>query len=64
VVVVDGAAAAKIDVTFSPSFGHVAEGQGVLYLDSSDQIAIGANRDDLAARAGVAAGMAARIERG
>jgi len=63
VVVVAGARAERIDVTFAPSFGHVREGEGVLYLDSSHQIAIGANRDDLAGRTGIAAGMAARIER-
>jgi S-adenosylmethionine hydrolase len=63
VVVIAGAQAERIDVTFAPSFGHVGEGEGVLYLDSSRQIAVGANQDDLAGRTGIAAGMAARIER-
>jgi S-adenosylmethionine hydrolase len=48
---------------FAPSFGAVELGAVVLYIDSSGDLAIGANQADLASRVGAEGGMPVRIER-
>lgn len=52
------------EVTFARSFGHVAAGASVVYVDSSGDLALGANQQDLAARVGAASGTQVRIEPG
>jgi len=49
---------------FARTFGAVEVGAVVLYIDSSGDLAIGANQADLAARIDVDGGMPVRIERG
>jgi len=49
---------------FARSFGHVAVGATVLYVDSSGDLALADNQADLAARLGAAAGMPVTIEPG
>lgn len=44
------------EVELAPSFGHVALGAIVLYVDSSGDLALAENRGDLAARTGAAPG--------
>ena len=51
------------DVAIGASFGHVAEGAVVLYVDSTGDLALAVNRGDLAARIGAATGMAVSITR-
>jgi len=51
------------DATFARSFGNVEAGSTVLYVDSSGDLALGANQADLAARIGAESGMVAEIER-
>ncbi len=48
-------------VALERSFGHVAPGALILYVDSSGDLAIGANQADLAARLGVESGEPVRI---
>lgn len=50
--------------TFARSFGHVPIGAWVLYIDSSGDLALGANQADLRAQIGAETGMPATIERG
>jgi S-adenosylmethionine hydrolase len=57
-----GTSAAE-DGRFARSFGHVAAGEMVLYIDSSGDLAIAANQADLGARIGGEAGMPVTIER-
>ena len=56
--------AAPDEATFARSFGHVAAGARVLYVDSTGDLALGQNQGDLAARVGAASGWAVRIEPG
>jgi len=49
--------------TFARSFGHVAGGSMLLYVDSSGDLALADNRADLGARIGAVAGDPVRIER-
>lgn len=51
-------------VTFAPSFGHVAEGDTLLYVDSTGDLAMADNQGNLAARIGVSRGASVRLERG
>jgi hypothetical protein len=44
------------------SFGHVASGETLLYVDSTGDLALADNRADLAARIGAVAGMPVSIE--
>ncbi len=67
----DGAAlTAQVDaatletVTFAPSFGHVAEGATLLYVDSTGDLALADNQGNLAARIAASRGSAVRLERG
>ena len=50
-------------VAFSASFGHVAEGEILVYVDSSGDLAVAANRGDLAARTAARTGMQVSLER-
>jgi S-adenosylmethionine hydrolase len=54
----------KLDVTWGPSFGHVAVGAAILYRDSSGNLALALNQGDLATRLGVRTGAAVTIGRG
>lgn len=49
--------------TLERSFGHVAPGALILYVDSSNDLALAANQADLAARLGAASGEPVRIHR-
>ncbi len=51
------------DVAFVPSFGHVADGATVLYVDSTGDLALAVNRGDLADRTGARAGAPVAFER-
>jgi hypothetical protein len=54
-----------LDVTWAPTFGHVAVGEAVLYRDSSGNLALALNQGNLATRLGGArTGTAVTIERG
>jgi S-adenosylmethionine hydrolase len=48
-------------VTWAPSFGHVEAGAGILYRDSSGNLAVALNQADLAARLEVGSGAAVVI---
>jgi S-adenosylmethionine hydrolase len=48
-------------VTWAPSFGHVEPGAGILYRDSSGNLAVALNQADLAARLEVGSGAAVVI---
>ena len=50
--------------TFARSFGHVAAGETVFYVDSTGDLALGTNQGNLATRIGAEAGHAVRIEPG
>jgi S-adenosylmethionine hydrolase len=54
---------AAMTATYERSFGHVAIGETLLYLDSSGNLALADNQGDLARRIGAAAGRRAIIER-
>jgi S-adenosyl-L-methionine hydrolase (adenosine-forming) len=51
------------EVAFVPSFGHVAEGALVLYVDSTGDLALAVSRGDLAARTGATTGTPVSIGR-
>jgi S-adenosyl-L-methionine hydrolase (adenosine-forming) len=51
------------NVEFVPSFGHVAEGATLLYVDSSGGLALALNQGDLASRNGAASGTPVSFER-
>lgn len=51
-------------VTWAPSFGHVEAGSGILYRDSSGNLAVALNQADLAARLEAGSGAAVVIVRG
>ena len=51
------------EVAFAQSFGHVAEGEAVLYVDSTGDLALAMNQGDLASRTGAATGTPVSIER-
>jgi S-adenosylmethionine hydrolase len=51
------------EVAFVPSFGHVAENETVLYVDSSGDLALAVNQGDLASRTGAATGASVSLER-
>jgi hypothetical protein len=53
-----------LQVTWAPSFGHVAAGAALLYRDSSGNLAMALNQADLAARLGVRSGASVLLERG
>ena len=46
-----------------PSFGHVADGAILLYVDSTDDLALAVNHGDLATRTGAASGTRVSLER-
>ena len=48
---------------FVPSFGHATDGDLLLYVDSSGDLALAINRGDLAARSGAASGATVSVER-
>lgn len=50
------------DAAFVPSFGHVAVGDTILYVDSSGDLALADNQADLASRIGAESGLAVTIE--
>lgn len=52
------------DVTFAPSFGHVARGATLLYVDSTGDLALADNQASLAERIAAQRGMEVRLERG
>lgn len=52
-----------LPVRWAPSFGHVGEGEGLLYRDSSGNLALALNQGDLAARVGAGSGAPVTIER-
>ena len=52
-----------VDVRFVPSFGHVAEGATLLYVDSSGDLALAVNQGDLASRTGAVSGTPVAVER-
>ena len=51
-------------VRWAPSFGHVDQGEGLAYRDSSGNLALALNQGNLAARLGAASGALVSIERG
>ena len=51
------------EATFARSFGHVEAGSTIMYVDSSGDLALGANQADLAARLAAGSGMVTGIER-
>lgn len=51
------------EVAFVPSFGHVAENETVLYVDSSGDLALAVNQGDLALRTGAVTGAPVSLER-
>lgn len=51
------------DAAFVASFGHVAPGSTLLYVDSSGHLALAENQGDLAGRLGIRPGTAVVIER-
>ena len=51
------------EVAFAPSFGHVAKGEIVLYVDSSGDLALAVNQGDLARRTGAVTGTPVSLER-
>lgn len=53
-----------ITATFVRSFGHVAIGEPLLYVDSTGDLALAENQGSLAERIGVHVGMPIRIARG
>ncbi|MGI8658660.1 MAG: SAM hydrolase/SAM-dependent halogenase family protein [Candidatus Limnocylindria bacterium] len=55
---------APITVTYVRSFGHVARGEPLLYVDSTGDLALAENQGSLADRIGAQVGMRVRIERG
>ncbi len=52
------------DVTYAPSFGHVAEGATLLYVDSTGDLALADNQGNLATRLGAERGAHVSLERG
>ncbi len=52
------------DVAFAPSFGHVAQGATLLYVDSTGDLALADNQASLAERIGARRGMHVRLEPG
>ncbi len=52
------------DVTFAPSFGHVARGATLLYVDSTGDLALADNQANLAERIAAKRGIGVRLERG
>lgn len=54
---------APIAVTFAPSFGHVARGESVLYVDSSGDLALADNQGNLAARIDARTGVSVTLSR-
>ena len=55
-------ATAAGEATFARSFGHVAAGRLILYVDSAGDLALADNQSDLAARVGAESGMTVTIE--
>ena len=51
-------------MTFAPSFGHVARGATLLYVDSTGDLALADNQANLAERIAAQRGMQVRLERG
>ncbi len=56
--------AAAIPVTFAPSFGHVAAGANLLYVDSTGDLALAQNQGDLAEQVGAEAGTRVEVRPG
>ena len=54
---------ARMEVTFAPSFGHVASDAPLLYRDSSGNLAMAINGGDLAGSLGVARGVPVQLVR-
>ncbi len=51
------------EVAFVPSFGHVAEAETALYVDSSGDLALAMNQGDLASHTGALTGTPVSLER-